>query len=245
MNSISCLVTVESPGLGAEDFQWKGVWEEITTPKASAVCTRPGLHLKSVDAAPKQEGLERKEAWADMPDDWEEVVPRRRKRTTRQATRFQQEAQSPCHCCLLETIGGNDQINTVSEEWEELCLAVDSGATETVVSANDVPNIPVEEGAASKAGVKYAMANGEAIENEGEKLMLVNFAEGVERYLTAQVTDVSKPLLSVSQMVKAGNTVVFSPQGSWIYEEESGEFMEMEESKGMYMLRVWARKPFS
>jgi hypothetical protein len=46
-------------------------------------------------------------------------------------------------------------------------------------------------------------------------------------------------------MVRAGNTVVFSPQGSWIYEEESGEYMEMEESKGMYMLRVWARKPFS
>ena len=92
--------------------------------------------------------------------------------------------------------------------------------------------------------MKYALANGEANDNEGEKIMHVSFAEGMERYLTAQVTDVSKPLLSVSQMVKAGNTVVFSPQGAWIYEEASGECMELEERKGMYMLKVWVKKPF-
>ena len=145
---------------------------------------------------------------------------------------------------LLETIHTTEQVNLIADEWEELCLAVDSGATETVVSSGDAVSIPIHPGAASRAGVKYAMANGDAIENEGEKVMHVSFAEGVERYLTAQVTDVSKPLLSVSQMVKAGNTVVFSPEGAWIYEESSGEYMEMEERKGMYMLRVWVKKPF-
>ena len=145
---------------------------------------------------------------------------------------------------LLETIHSSEQVNLIADEWEELCLAVDSGATETVVSPSDAVSIPTQPGAASRAGVRYALANGEAIENEGEKIMHVSFLEGVERYLTAQVTDVSKPLLSVSQLVKSGNTVVFSPEGSWIYEEASGEYMEMEERNGMYMLKVWVKKPF-
>ena len=87
------------------------------------------------------------------------------------------------------------------------------------------------------------MANGEVIENEGEKHMQVSFGEGPERLLTVQVTDVTKPLLSVSKMVKVGHTVVLSPHGSYIYDEESGETMAMEEIKGMYMPKVWVRKP--
>eukprot|EP00973_Karenia_brevis_P077408 10754806-Karenia_brevis.AAC.1 len=87
------------------------------------------------------------------------------------------------------------------------------------------------------------MANGDVIDNEGEKQMQVSFGEGPERLLTAQVTDVTKPLLSVSKMVKAGHTVVFSPEGSYIYDQANGETMAMEEVKGMYMLKVWVKRP--
>ena len=90
--------------------------------------------------------------------------------------------------------------------------------------------------------MKYQLANGEIIENEGEKHMWLCSAEGVERTITAQVTDVSKPLMSVSKMVRAGNTVVFAPDGSYIYDGETGEYMMLQEKNGMYLLNLWVKK---
>ena len=45
---------------------------------------------------------------------------------------------------------------------------------------------------ASKAGVKYEIANGDEIPNLGEKLMPVVTAEGSWKGMRAQVADVSK-----------------------------------------------------
>ena len=44
------------------------------------------------------------------------------------------------------------------------------------------------------------------MDNEGEKHMVMSSTEGVDRMVTAQVTEVSKPLMSFSKLVKAGNT---------------------------------------
>ena len=65
--------------------------------------------------------------------------------------------------------------------------------------------------------------------------------EGVNRLITAQVTEVTKPLLSVSKMVKAGNTVVFDQNGSYIYDGATGAIMHLEDRNGMYLLKVWVR----
>ena len=54
-------------------------------------------------------------------------------------------------------------------EWEEIELAVDSGATETVVGEGDLLSIELKEGAASRRGTEYEVANGVRIPNLGEK----------------------------------------------------------------------------
>ena len=146
-------------------------------------------------------------------------------------------------CCglgMLETIGPIEEVKALGE-WEELIMAVDSGATETVVNSDSAKSVPTVSGSASKAGVKYALANGETVDNEGEKHMIMSSMEGVNRLVTAQVTEVSKPLLSVSKMVNAGNTVVFSKDSSYIYDEATGEVMNLEERNGMYLLKLWIR----
>ena len=57
----------------------------------------------------------------------------------------------------------------VGDAWEEIELAVDSGATETVVPDESLARVDVEEGAAFRRGVKYEVANGVMIPNLGEK----------------------------------------------------------------------------
>ena len=107
-------------------------------------------------------------------------------------------------------------------EWEPIDFAVDSGASETVMSEGLVRSVEVTPSAASLRGVKYEVANGEHIPNLGEKhLRGFTDQEGFPRHVTAQVCDVSKPLMSVAKLVKTGNTVVFTgnvdrhPAGYW------------------------------
>ena len=127
-------------------------------------------------------------------------------------------------------------------EYEEIELAVDSGATETVVSEDMLQSIRTQEGVASRRGVKYEVANGVRIDNEGEKKMVVTTEKGVMRNITAQVCDVSKPLRGVAKMMRAGHRVVFDEEGSYIEDKTTKETMWLESKNGMFMLKVWAKQ---
>ena len=121
---------------------------------------------------------------------------------------------------------------------------MDSGASETVVSADMILSAEVREGPASRRGVEYEVANGVRIPNEGEKKFIGVSEEGISRSLTAQVCDVNKGLLSVSKVVKAGNGVVFDDEGSYIEDKHTLERMHLIDRGGMFMLRMWTRKGF-
>ena len=127
--------------------------------------------------------------------DWTDVTSRRAKRKQKRLIADEFNAcgcQDNCgHLAFLESIRDTEEVNAVSE-WEELVFAVDSGATETVMSDQQVTSIPTVSG--SKIKTQYRTANGEVIENEGEKDMLMSTNEGVSRIIKAQVTEVRRPL---------------------------------------------------
>ena len=100
--------------------------------------------------------------------------------------------------------------------WEEIFMAVDSGASETVVGEEMLEGVPTKEGEASRRGVQYEVMNGIRIPNLGEKKFKGYTSEGIVRNLTAQVCEVNKALLSVKKVVQAGNKVVFDSDGSFI-----------------------------
>jgi ribosomal protein L34E len=135
-----------------------------------------------------------------------------------------------------------EKISKVQEEWEEVELAVDSGATETVVGESMIKNASTQPGEASKRGAKYEGADGTIIRNQGEKRFHAESTEGVRRRFVAQVTDVNKGLLSVSKLAKAGHKIVFDTEGSYIEDKATGEVMNLTESGGMYMLKIWVQK---
>jgi hypothetical protein len=137
-------------------------------------------------------------------------------------------------------------VNSVSSssEWEEIELAVDSGATETVVGEDMLTSVETVEGEAFKRGVEYEVASGTTIPNLGEKCFVAIAEEGQRRKMRAQVCAVNKALLSVSRMVQAGNRVVFEQNGSYVEDLQSGEKMYMYEKGGMYMLKMWVEKSF-
>ena len=58
---------------------------------------------------------------------------------------------------------------TDNDGWEQIEFALDSGATETVVSEDMLNSVETREGPASRRGVEYEIANGELVPNLGEK----------------------------------------------------------------------------
>ena len=142
---------------------------------------------------------------------------------------------------VIEPEGVNEL--DVKGEWEEIELAVDSGATETVVGEDDLPSIETKAGPASKRGTEYEVANGARIPSLGEKKFTAHTEEGGVRSLTAQVCDVNKPLLSVRKVIAGKNRVVFDEDGSYIESKVTGERTWLREQGGMFMLKMWVQRP--
>ena len=122
-------------------------------------------------------------------------------------------------------------------EWEVLELTVDSGASATVVGEDMVKAVPAQN---ARPDVVYEVADGSQIPHLGEKKFNAVTESGLLRRMVAQVTEVNKALLSVSKIVNAGNRVVFDDEGSYIEHKSSGEWMPLEERKGLYTLKMWA-----
>ena len=81
----------------------------------------------------------------------------------------------------------------------------------------------------------------DTIQHMGQKSFnAVTEDEQVKR-ITAQVTEVDKPALSLHQIVKHGSTVVFSPSKSYI-DNPGGQRLQMESAGNVYMLKMWVPK---
>ena len=125
----------------------------------------------------------------------------------------------------------------------EIEIAVDSGATETVMAEETLSGIvDITEGPALKRGVSYEVADGTEIPNLGERKFLGFTEEGVPWGIKSQVCAVNKTLMSVSKMTAQGNRVVFDDDGSYIEDKSSGDVTWMKQVGGMYMLKMWVSR---
>ena len=124
------------------------------------------------------------------------------------------------------------------EGWEVLEAIVDSGATVPVIPGSVGKGYEILEGAASRAGVSYEVANGEFLPNLGEKNLAVITQEGTLRGYSTQVADVSKPLQSVRHLHKSGHVVVFDGPDSFMVNKYSGEVNEIGDDGVNYLMQM-------
>ena len=146
----------------------------------------------------------------------------------------------PLH--MLKEVNDHTHLSTVcAQEWVEITVTVDSGASETVAPLKMAEHIPIRDSPASLRGASYEVANGAVIRNLGERRCILQNMGGTEKLLSFQVCDVHKPLLAVSQLVKTGHAVVFHPEWSYIENLATGEKMTLEQREGLYELKAWVR----
>ena len=104
-------------------------------------------------------------------------------------------------------------LNTIAPAWEKLTLTVDSGASDTVVPPSVCLAAPLMRGI--KFGIEYEIADGNTVENWGERACLIKTSESATTDADAlemqfQVVDVSKALMSVHRVCEQGHDVLFS-----------------------------------
>ena len=132
----------------------------------------------------------------------------------------------------------SDSLNGLGEnveEWEEVEFMVDSGAGTTVIGPDNVKAVQASKPDPNKS---YKMANGDVIEHMGQKIFHAAAADEQLRRITAQVTEVDEPLLSVHQIVTHGSSVVFAPSGSYI-DTPGGQRLHMKSVGNVYKLKMW------
>ena len=135
------------------------------------------------------------------------------------------------------TVDSLNGIEEEVEEWEELESLVDSGAGTTVIGPEDVRAVKASDPDPSRT---YKLADGSLIPNRGHKCFVAHTGCGTIMRMNTNITDVEEPLLSVSQMVTHGATVVFSPDakgGSYI--ESNGNYIPLEYKDKVYKLKMW------
>ena len=109
-----------------------------------------------------------------------------------------------------------------SSKWERIESVVDSGATVSVMGPEFAAAYDVQPSAASRAGVTYTVANGDEVENLGEKVVPVITDEGGLHAITSQIANVTTSLSSVRQIYKSGHMVVFDGPESFILHKQIG-----------------------
>ena len=124
--------------------------------------------------------------------------------------------------------------------WAQVPCAVDSGAC-AHVSPPGIFGVTERKEANIKG--KYFAADGSPIDEFG-KLSVNAILEGGTKLATSfDIVNITRPLLSVNQMVANGHNVVFGRDRSYIQVAGSNRRIPLRPEGKLYMLDLWVRIP--
>ena len=162
------------------------------------------------------------------------VVPKPVRESAKKWVRRRQ-SQSPQPGDFLHELCGCESALCNCENVKSIDLTIDSGAAEHVVGPKDLPHLPILP---SNASATYIMANGHQTTNQGLQKVAAKTSHGESVNFRAQVTDVRRPLMSVSRICDGGHRVVFEASGGYIESLENGDRIAIRRDHNVYRLRV-------
>jgi hypothetical protein len=139
----------------------------------------------------------------------------------------------------LQSVSARDP----EEKWRgyvKVRAMVDSGAAACVCGAEHFDSVPVIDGKnGPNSQVEYVCADGGRIPNLGEKPVRSLTSEGGKLNVKFQVTQVDRPLISVSDIASQGHSVLFGKDGGVIVHGATGARTRFTKERGVYLLDLW------
>ena len=141
---------------------------------------------------------------------------------------------------LTDIPTSSTEVNAVDQKlvWAQIPCAVDSGACAHVTPANIFAILGKVEGLKPK----FYAADGSPIENMGECTINAVLEDGTEFNTNFDVAKITRPLLSVHQMVQNGHQVIFGKNQSYL-QLKGGKRVPLRQEGKLYMLDVWSQIP--
>ena len=104
--------------------------------------------------------------------------------------------------------------------------------------------VPTKETEASRSGKCYVSGNGGKMRNLGRQDVFGYFTNGQPLGVKMQETEnITQTLLSASKLEASGNDVVFSDEGSYIYNRHTDSYIPIRRENGSYKLDFWVEDP--
>ena len=126
--------------------------------------------------------------------------------------------------------------------WRRLSAIMGSGSAECVAPEDIAKSIPLVEIEASRHGQTYHTADGDIIKNKGEMTVTMYSETGDQYRARYWITDMTRPLNSVSRVCDQGNNVLFTQTGGWIINHETDRYTWFPWEHGMYVLHSWIKE---
>ena len=127
---------------------------------------------------------------------------------------------------------------TSKSGYEVIRTKIDSGACEPVIDAETACDYPLEGTDASRRGIAYISASGDAMPNHGARHLVVRRPSGKLAAMSNNVTNCAGPLTAVTKTVDANNLVAFSPFGSFIMDLSDNSIDWLERVEDGYELEL-------
>ncbi len=147
---------------------------------------------------------------------------------------------------VVSEIRAQNTIHAVSDmhgPWERIQVIIDSGSNVPVMPVALAEKYTVQESRASKAGVSYAVANGNQIPNLGEKFFPVVTKEGTLRGYQSQCADVTSVLQSVNHLNNTDHGVWWDGKNSFMVNKLTGEVNVIDNDGRNFTQELWVVPP--
>ena len=173
--------------------------------------------------------------------------PKAQPTTTTTDKRAPAESAKPELCSFYGIENDAEEAHALEEpEFIITEMTLDTGATTHAADRLDFPGQTVQESEGSKAGQTFGCAGGKKLVNEGEVHIAMVAPGGIECELeaTVQITKITRPLLSVTQMTKNGDiTVVCKRDEAVILSADHQVLAVFKRKGGLYVADMKVRNP--
>ena len=125
----------------------------------------------------------------------------------------------------------------------KITAIVDAGAEESVAPPS-IASAPTRPSKGSTQGQTFCAADGGVMPNMGEKALVVTPEFSNKDYqMVYQITDVTKPLLSVAKMTDNNLDILFIKDGGYVIDAQSGESEAWFPRQGnLYLMNQWLQE---
>ena len=124
--------------------------------------------------------------------------------------------------------------------WTKVEVGVDSCAAANVCNRDHLPlSLFNSSDQRPEHGQEYSCADDGRLYNEGEKRVSGVTDEGERLNVEWQVTQVSRPLLSVTKLSEAGYSTSFDDTGGVIRSKRTGKTIRVHKRHGIYVVDLW------